>query len=363
MTGEGEVQTFAGPVAVEDLGVTLIHEHVFVGHPELDLNFPHPEWDEARSVEVAVAGFDRLWDLGVRTVVDLTVLGLGRDVARVAAVAARTPVNLVASTGYYTSDALPPFFHTHGPGLLVGGPDPLVEMFVRDIEEGVAGTGIRAGMLKVVTDRPGLTPDVTRVITAAAVAHQQTGVPVTTHTNAASQNGREQLALLSRHGVAPERVIVGHCGDSEDLGYLRELADTGATLGMDRFGMEHVLEDERRVRTVLALLERGYADRLVLSHDAAFFSRVTPPSWRARHVPNWHMENLPRRILPMLRSGGASDEDLHQILVTNPARLLATGPRLPARRPSHGRSREQEHQALDEEGRHGREDAGDQRRA
>ncbi|TNC34612.1 phosphotriesterase family protein [Mumia zhuanghuii] len=322
MTGTGEVQTFSGPVDAHDLGVTLIHEHVFVGHPELDLNFPHPEWDEAAAVETAVAGLDRLWELGVRTVVDLTVLGLGRDAARVARVAARSRVRLVASTGYYTADVLPPYFHTHGPGLLVGGPDPLVEMFVGDIEVGIAGTGVRAGMLKVVTDRPGITPDVARVIAAAAVAHQQTGVPITTHTHAPSQNGRDQLVLLAEHGVAADRVIVGHCGDSEDLDYLRELADAGATLGMDRFGMEHVLGDASRVRTVLELLRLGYADRMVLSHDAAFFSRVTPPSWRAAHAPNWHMENLHRRIVPMLREGGASEDDLEQMLVRNPARLL-----------------------------------------
>ena len=116
--------------------------------------------------------------------------------------------------------------------------------------------------------------------------------------------------------------MIGHCGDSEDLGYLRELMDAGATIGMDRFGMEHVLPDERRAATVLALLREGYADRMVLSHDAAFFSRVTPPSWRAAHVPHWHMENLSRRILPMLLAGGATEEQLHQLMVLNPARVL-----------------------------------------
>ena len=323
MTVVGEVQTFKGPVDIDDLGTTLIHEHVFVGDTELDLNFPHPEWNEPKLVDAAVAGFERLWDLGVRTVVDLTVLGLGRDVTRVAAVAARTKVNLVASTGYYTADVLPPYFHAHGPGLLVDEPEPLVEMFVRDIEKGVADTGVRAGMLKVVTDRPGMTPDVERVMVAAAKAHQQTGVPITTHTHAPSHNGRDQLAFFIRHGVAAERLIIGHCGDSEDLDYLRELMDAGATIGMDRFGMEHVLPDDRRVRTVLELLRQGYAERMVLSHDAAFFSRVTPPSWRAEHTPNWHMENIPSRIVPQLREGGATEQDVHGMLVVNPARLLA----------------------------------------
>lgn len=324
----GEVQTFRGPVPADRLGTTLIHEHVFVGHPELDVNLPHPEWDEAAAVEAAVAGFHRLWDLGVRTVVDLTVPGLGRDVRRVVRVADRVPVQLLAATGYYTADVLPAYFHTHGPGLLVGGPDPLVELFVRDIEEGIAGTGVRAAMLKVVTDQQGLTPDVQRVMTAAAVAHRQTGVPITTHTHAPSRNGVEQLDFFRRHDVDPERVVVGHCGDSEDLDYLRGLMDAGATIGMDRFGMEHVLPDERRVATVLRLLELGYADRMVLSHDAAFFSRVTPPSWRAAHTPHWHLENLPRRIVPQLLAGGASEQDVEQLLVHNPRRLLA--PRVPA---------------------------------
>ena len=323
MTPAGEVQTFRGPVPAARLGTTLIHEHVFVGHPELDLNLPHPEWHEDEAIETAVAGFERLWDLGVRTVVDLTVLGLGRDVARVGRVAERTRVQLVASTGYYTPDVLPAYFHTHGPGRLVGGPDPLLGLFLRDIQEGIAGTGVRAAVLKVVTDEQGLTPDVRRVMEAAATAQRRTGVPVTTHTHAPSRNGRDQLRFLLERGVPPDRIVIGHCGDSQDLDYLRELMDAGATIGMDRFGMEHVLPDDARLSTVLALLEGGYADRMVLSQDAAFFSRVTPPSWRAAHAPHWTMENLSRRIVPRLLERGATADQVHQLMVVNPARVLS----------------------------------------
>jgi phosphotriesterase-related protein len=317
------VPTFRGSIRPAELGPTLIHEHVFVGHPELDLNHPHPEWDPEEAVEGAVAALTRLHDLGIRTVVDLTVLGLGRDVARVARVAERVPVHLVAATGYYTSNVLPPFFRTHGPGRLVSGPDPLVEYFLRDIEEGIAGSGIRAGMIKVVTDEEGITEDVARVMGAAAEAHRRTRVTVTTHSRPALRNGLEQLAFLRARGVPPERIVIGHSGDSEDVDYLRRLMDEGATIGMDRFGMEHVLPDDRRVATVLALLRLGYADRMVLSHDAACFSRMSPPSWRAAHAPHWHYENIPRRVLPMLSAGGATEADIHQMIVTNPARLLA----------------------------------------
>ncbi len=323
MTLAGEVQTFRGPVPAIRLGTTLIHEHVFVGHPELDLNLPHPEWCEDDAIESAVTGVELLWELGVRTVVDLTVPGLGRDVARVRRVAERTRVQLVASTGYYTPDVLPAYFHTHGPGRLVGGPEPLLELFLRDIEEGIAGTGVRAAMLKVVTDQQGLTPDVRRVMEAAATAQRRTGVPITTHTHAPSGNGRDQLRFFLDRGVGPDRLVIGHCGDSQDLDYLRELMDAGATIGMDRFGMEHVLPDDTRLSTVLTLLQDGYADRMVLSQDAAFFSRVTPPSWRAAHAPHWTMDNLSRRILPRLIERGATADQIHQLMVLNPARVLS----------------------------------------
>ena len=231
-------------------------------------------------------------------------------------------MQLVASTGYYTADSLPAYFHTHGPGRLVGGPDPLVELFARDIEHGIAGTDVRAGMLKVVTDHQGLTPDVRRVMDAAAAAHRRTGVAITTHTHAPSRNGRDQLALPHDRGVSADRIVIGHSGDSEDLGYLRELMDAGATIGMDRFGMEHVLSDDARTATVLTLLAEGYADRMVLSHDAALFSRVTPPSWRAPHAPNWHIENLSRRILPAAAPRRCDRSTSTNCWSLNPARIL-----------------------------------------
>jgi phosphotriesterase-related protein len=320
--GQDRVATFRGPVPAGDLGVTLLHEHVFVGHQELDLNFPHPEWDEEAQVERAVVALTRLHDLGVRTLVDLTVPGLGRDVARVARVAQRVPLHVVAATGWYTADVLPAFFATHGPGRLVGGADPLVEFFRRDVEEGIAGTGVRAAVLKVVTDRPGVTPDVARVLAAAAEVHLRTGVPIVTHTHAPSRTGLLQQAFFAERGVPPERVVIGHCGDTEDLDHLRRLMDAGSAIGLDRFGMAHVLPDDRRVAVTLALLREGYADRMVLSHDAAVFSRVTPPSWRARHAPDWHYETIPRRIRPLLLAGGATEAELDQMLVLNPARLL-----------------------------------------
>ena len=317
------ILTYRGPIGPDELGVTLIHEHIFVRNPELELNLPDPEWSAHEAVETAVRGLSELHDLGVRTVVDLTVPGLGRDVRLVREVADRVQVSLVAATGWYTPNVLPVYFAFHGPGRAIDGPDRLVELFVRDITQGIAGTSVRAGMLKVMTDAAGITPDVARVMEAAAIAHQETGVPITTHSHPASRNGLQQQEFLTEHGVLPERVIIGHSGDSEDLDYLRSLMDNGSTIGMDRFGMEHVLPDDRRVRTVLALLELGYADRMVLSHDAAFYSHVTSPSWRSAAAPRWRMDTISRHILPLLRGAGVSDDEVDQMLVRNPRRLLA----------------------------------------
>jgi phosphotriesterase-related protein len=318
----GFVETFRGPVDPDRLGVTLIHEHIFVRNPELELNLPDGEWDPSAAVETAVEGLTDLYERGIRTVVDLTVPGLGRDVRLVARVAGRVPIHLIAATGWYTPNVLPAYFRFHGPGRMIDRADPLVELFVRDIRDGIAGGEVRAGMLKVMTDEEGLTQDVARVMSAAAIAHQETGVTITTHSHPASRNGLEQQAFLCERGVVAERIIIGHSGDCEDLDYLRELMDNGSTIGMDRFGMEHVLSDERRVGTVVALLELGYADRMVLSHDAAFYSHVTPPSWRATSAPSWRMDTIPQRVIPMLRAAGVPSDVITQMLVTNPRRLL-----------------------------------------
>jgi phosphotriesterase-related protein len=324
MASVGLVETFRGPVDSLLLGPTLIHEHIFVRSPELEVNLPDGEWDRSVAVESAVVGLTDLHDQGIRTVVDVTVPGLGRDVQLVKEVAERVPVNLVAATGWYTSNVLPPYFQVHGPGRIIDRPDPLIDLFVGDIHHGIAGGPVRAGILKVMTDVDGITPDVARVMNAAAIAHEETGVTITTHSHPASRNGREQQAYLKERGVAPERIIIGHSGDSEDLDYLCQLMDNGSTIGMDRFGMEHVLSDERRVRTLTSLLDRGYVGQMVLSHDAAFYSHVTPPSWRASSAPRWRMDTLSRSVIPKLRAAGVSSEDITRMMTENPRRLLET---------------------------------------
>jgi phosphotriesterase-related protein len=317
------VETVRGPVA--DLGATLMHEHVFGLSPEILWNWPDiPEgWDLRRRAREAAAKLDELKAAGVDTIVDLTVIGLGRYVPAVQEVAARTGINIVVATGLYTYDALPPYFANRGPGSLFGGPDRLAEFFVRDITEGIGHTGVKAAVLKCATDRQGVTPGVERVLRAVAQAHRETGVPISTHTHSGSERGRDQQRIFAEMGVDLSRVVIGHAGDSTDLGYLESLADQGSYLGMDRFGIDSITPFEDRVATVAAMCERGHAGRMVLSHDSYCFNdRFDHDVVAARH-PDYHLLHISRDVLPALRRAGVTEEQIRLMLVDNPRRVLA----------------------------------------
>jgi phosphotriesterase-related protein len=317
------VQTLTGGIAGNELGSTLMHEHIFGLSPEIHWNWPGlPEgWDAERQIDIAVRRLDELAELGIGTIVDMTVLGLGPHVPSVAAVARRTKVHIVAATGIYTYDQLPAYFANKGPGSLFGGPDRMLELFLQDITEGMAGTALRAGMLKCCVDRPGITPGIERLLTAVVQAHLQTGVPITVHTDSSTRRGLDALAALTERGVRPDRIVIGHAGDSADLDYLRRLADSGAWLGMDRFGVQTTPSVDR-LRTVVALCEDGYADRMVLSHDAySFNDRVDPALVEQRH-PDYHYCHIPRDVVPNLRRLGVTEAQIHQMLRVNPRTIL-----------------------------------------
>ncbi len=315
-------ETVRGPVA--ELGATLMHEHVFGLSPEILWNWPDiPEgWDLEARAEQAAAKLEALRAAGVDTIVDLTVVGLGRYVPAVRRVAERTGVNIVAATGLYTYDALPPYFANRGPGTLFGGPDRLSEFFVRDLTEGIGGTGVKAAILKCASDHLGMTPGCARVFRAVAEAHLETGAPISTHSHSASRGGLEQQRLLASLGVDLGRVVIGHAGDSTDLAYLEELIAGGSYLGMDRFGIDTISPFEDRVAIVAALCARGHAGRLVLGHDSYCFNdRFDEAVVRRRH-PNYHLLHISRDVLPELRGRGVTEDQIHQMLVDNPRRIF-----------------------------------------
>jgi phosphotriesterase-related protein len=315
------VNTVRGAVQSSELGVTLMHEHVFVLSTEILQNFPAAWGDEEKRIADAVARLNELKSRGVATIVDLTVIGLGRYIPRIQRIARETSINIVVATGVYTYNDVPMYFHFQGPGTELGGPEIMVDMFVKDIEEGISDTGVRAGILKCATDQPGVTAGVERVLRAVAQAHRQTGVPISTHTHAGTRRGLEQQRIFEQEGVDLSRVVIGHSGDTTDIEYLEELIANGSYIGMDRFGIDVLLPFEDRVNTVARLCERGHAEKMVLSQDAACFNDWLPENVD-QILPRWNFLHIHNDVIPALKERGVTDSQINTMLVDNPRKIF-----------------------------------------
>lgn len=326
------IETVKGPVPEESLGRVLAHEHIFVLSPEIQANYPE-EWgeEEARIAQAA----DRLNELkasGIDTIIDPTAIGLGRYVPRISEVAARTELNIVVATGLYTFNELPHYYRGRRPPREGGAVDILTTHFVQDIAEGVSGTAtgggtgakVKAGVIKCATDQPGLTPDVERTLRACAQAHRQTGCPITTHTHARSERGLDQQRVFLEEGVDLSRVVIGHCGDTDDLDYLSKILEQGSYLGMDRFGIDGYLTTEQRVNVIAELCRRGFESQLVLSHDASCYIDWIAGELPLGPLPNWHYLHISNDVIPALLGAGVSQEQVDVMLVDNPRRFLAS---------------------------------------
>ncbi len=321
------VETVGGPVDVAGLGSTLMHEHVFVLSTEYVQNYGAGGWwDEEERVADAVAKLGEVTARGISTIVDPTVWGLGRYIPRIQRIAQQVPgLNIIVATGLYTYNEIPFQLEYRGPGTILDGPEPLVDDFTRDIVEGIGDTGVKAALLKCCVEAQGLTPGVERVARAVAATHRDTGTPITVHTSGQAQTGRQALELFTKEGADLSKVVVGHAGDSNDLDYLMALADTGAILGMDRFGIDVFNPTADRVRTIAALCDRGYADRMVLSHDAGcYMDWFGPdPEVLGSVAPNWNYRHISDDVLPALRELGVTDAQFDQMLVENPKRYFS----------------------------------------
>ena len=321
------VPTFSGNVDAADLGVTLMHEHVFVLTPELQEAFPgFMGFDEETAIADAQKRLTELKNSGVDTIVDLTAPGLGRNVKRAARAVEGTGLNVIACTGYYTYDHLPYPMNYVGPGkFVVDDPDDdfLVGLFVNDVENGIQGTDIKAGILKCCTDEPGVTPDVDRILRAVAKTHLRTDVPISTHTHAPSRRGLDQQRVFKEEGVDLGRVVIGHSNEASDVDYLIEVIDNGSYIGYDRCGLDLSVDLDRQVEMLAELCERGYVGRIVLSHDRHCTSDWFPEDRVRELLPNWTHEYVRGDMVDALKQRGVTDAQVQAMLVDNPRAIFA----------------------------------------
>jgi len=312
------VETATGPIQSSELGRVLMHEHVFVISTEIQQNYPQEWGEEQVRIDDAIKRLNELKGSGIDTILDPTAIGLGRYIPRIQQVAKEIDLKIVCATGLYTFNELPHYYRRR----TASDVDALTTHFVQDIVEGFADTGVKAGVIKCATDKPGLTPDVERVLRACAQAHRETGCPITTHTNAETERGLDQQRIFNEEGVDLSRVVIGHCGDTNDLDYLQRLLDAGSILGMDRFGIDGYLTTEQRVEVVAQLCEMGYAQQLVLSHDASCYIDWIEGEVPLAPLPNWHYLHISKDVIPALLEAGVSTEQIDTMLIDTPKQFL-----------------------------------------
>jgi phosphotriesterase-related protein len=306
------VQTVLGPMDANNLGVTLSHEHVLVSMGEDNHHYPWRfDWEATR--DNTVRELKEAKNGGVDSIIDLTTPDLGRDVDFVRDVAAASGVNVVVATGIWRD--VPRSFWARDL-------DEIASIFVREIEVGIGKTVIKAGAIKVANDIGGVNPEGERILRGAARALKQTGCPISTHHWAPEQVGTRQIEVFKEEGAPMDRICIGHSADTTDVAYLETLLNAGVYLSMDRYPGGGDRPDWRaRNATVKALIDKGWAHRLMLGHDyapAPILKGTQPPdhSQPTRYI---FVNNI---AIPALKEAGVSKADIHTMMVEVPRRFL-----------------------------------------
>jgi len=325
------IRTVTGETTPEKLGRTLMHEHLVIGYPGWDSDSARPGMSRAEMRAVCLDRIAELKDGGIDAMVDPCPSDLGRDVEFIAEVAQKTGFSIICATGLYKEEeggaAYWKFRSRFGPQA-----EAMAEVFIRELTTGVGETGIRAGIIKVATGHGAISDYERTVLQAAALASNETGAPITTHTDD-GKLGDEQQAILTGYGVPAHRIVIGHSCGTDDHDYHMKIARGGSYLGFDRFGLDMLQPDDKRVAALLALVKKGASSHVVVSHDSVWCWRGQPipfPELSASLAPNWHPLHFVRNIAPRLRDGGATDAQIEQMLVENPRRYFSGGalPRL-----------------------------------
>lgn len=316
-----QVNTVLGPVDTENLGVTLVHEHLVWGPAGWDKDSRYT-FDYKTELEKAVQRLTELKQYGVQTFVDPCCIETGRNPEYAAEVSERTGVHVIYATGVYTEEmGMPGHFRRMDV-------DDLADLFVRDLTEGMAGTGIKAGIIKCATSAP-ITEHEEKALRAAARAAKATNTRIITHTSGGGTYGDRQVEVFLEEGLPPHHFAIGHSDDNANLKYHDSLLQQGCYVSFDRFGLEFTQPDRLRIAALAGLLAIGWGNRLLLSHDsvACFLGRrFEPPPDFASRIANWHPSHIFKNILPALKAAGVSQQTIDGLIRDNPRRYFEGSP-------------------------------------
>jgi predicted metal-dependent phosphotriesterase family hydrolase len=308
MSGKSLITTVKGSISPDEAGFTLCHEHLLC-----DLWPLFPSYDNILDDEnLAVEELQLFKEAGGVTLVDCTSIGLGRNPEALGRISEATGVHIIMGTGWYREEVYPPAIYEQST-------NELAAFMVKEIRQGVAGTGIRAGMIgEIGTERYHITPAQERVFRAAARAQRKTGVSIWTHTTHFGELALEQIELLREEGVSTDRIVISHLGDRLQSDRFEAIAKEGVYLSIDNIGYagEGYPDDDARARNILKLIAAGHLERIMLSLDICTKSHLR--AYRGKGYAY-----LQQSFLPRLTALGATEEQVYFLTKANPKRALA----------------------------------------
>ncbi len=321
------VNTVSGPVPADKLGKTLVHEHIIFGYPGWYGDMTIAPYDRQAILKEALAVMKEIKECGVETFIDATPNECGRDPELLKEVSEKSGINIICSTGYYFEGEGAPAYFKFRSGLFDACSE-IYEMFMKEITEGIGATGIKAGVIKLASSKDIITDYEKMFFKAAARAQRETGVPIITHTQNGTM-GPAQAEFLISEGVNPKSIMIGHMSDNTDIRYHLSTLKHGVFIAFDRMGIQVIAGcpyDSEKYPVIIGLIGSGYADRIMISHDyiAHWLGRpINIPEEIAKPlIGNWHPAHLFKNIIPVLKKGGASDEQINSIVVGNPKTLF-----------------------------------------
>lgn len=312
-----QINSVLGPISSDDLGFTLMHEHVMVAGPALYRW--HPELLGPEPEETAIAALKRAKAEGIDTMVDATTFDLGREPEMLARVSQASGVNIINVTGWWLDV----------PRWLLGvSPRQMAREFVREIEEGFHGTDVKAGLLKCAADSEGVTRRLEVMARAVARAHNETGVPIMVHSYPTGQVGRRQIEIFREEGVDLTRVKIDHSNDTTDTEYLKWVLDQGCYLGLDRYP-GFLVSPHMRTVTLKNLIDMGYTEQLCPSHDCVCLhifkenpDGTMPDEHELKRMNVDEFQYIHRHVIPDLLEMGVDEATVRTLFVDNPRRFF-----------------------------------------
>jgi len=303
------INTVLGTIQSAELGYCLMHEHLTAsaaGIPQYYSDLLGRRYKERviqKLVEARTGGID--------TIVDATTVDLGRDVNFLVEASRLTGINIICTTGWWLET----------PHLLEKvTSDQFARLFIKEIKDGIADTGIKPGILKASSGTPGVTQRDEVILRGVARAHTETTMPIKKHSCAPIRLGRRQRELLKEEGVDLGRVTIDHCDDATDLDYLIWIAEQGCYIGFDRF--PHSLDPLPRIKLLKKLIDAGYARCVLLSHDWSETDLLLHSKGDESYQhPHGYLYNN-KVILPRLREMGVNENMINGILTDNPKRFF-----------------------------------------